>query len=72
MINIILIVKANDLSISALVKWILSCLNIHSLSLQRLFEKLNDFLDEIARLKKLRKLDVSAYYYIHDSYNFDD
>ena len=57
MINIILIVKANDLSISALVKWILSCLNIHSLSLQRLFEKLNVFLDEIARLKKLSKLD---------------
>ena len=60
MINIILIVKANDFSISALVKWILStCVNIHDLQITFL-EKPNDFHNEIGRLKKLKKLDVTA------------
>jgi hypothetical protein len=58
MININFILKATDLSISALSKWILSaCLNIHTLSLYSP-KKPNGFRDEIARLKKLKELKV--------------
>jgi hypothetical protein len=47
-------------SISALAKWILSvCLNIHYLQIQ-FFELPNGFHNDIARLKKLKKLDVSV------------
>ncbi len=55
------ILKASDFSISALVKWILAaCLNIHTLSLCLNWETPNSFRDEIVRLKKLKKLDVTT------------
>jgi hypothetical protein len=61
-ININLILKATDFSISALVKWVLSaCLNIHTLRLYSKFVKLNGFHDEIARLQKLKELHISPF-----------
>jgi hypothetical protein len=61
MMKINFILKASDLSFSALAKWILSfCLNIHDLSLNIQLKKLNCLHNEIARLKKLKKLDVKA------------
>ena len=60
MITINFILKSHGFSISALVKWILSaCVNIHDLQITFL-EKPNDFHNEIRRLKKLKKLDVTA------------
>jgi hypothetical protein len=52
--------KSHDFSISALVQWIFSvCLNIHTLQID--FHELpNGLHKEIARLKKLKKLDVTA------------
>ena len=60
MMTIDFIFKSHGFSISALVKWILSaCLNIHTLQLK--FPKQpKSFLNEIGRLTKLKKLDVSA------------
>jgi hypothetical protein len=64
MININLIFKASYFPISALVKWTLSaCLNIHTLSLYSIFVELNGFAlhNEIARFKKLKEVNISAY-----------
>jgi uncharacterized membrane protein YciS (DUF1049 family) len=58
MININFILKTSDFSLSVLVKWILSvCLDIHAL---RLSYFSNDCHNEIARLKKLKKLEIWA------------
>jgi hypothetical protein len=60
MIKIYFIFKSHDLSISALVGWIFSaCFNIHSLKLE-LPKQPIEFHNQIARLKKLKELDVSA------------
>jgi hypothetical protein len=62
MMNINFILKVSDFSVSALVRWIFSvCINIHTLTLEVQLEKSNGFSNEIARLKKLKKLDVSAH-----------
>jgi hypothetical protein len=63
MININFILKASDFlfSISALVKWILSVsLNVHTLRLEVQSEMPKGFYNEIAPLKKLKKLKVKA------------
>ena len=60
MMTIDFIFKSHGFSISALVKWILSaCLNIHTLQL-KFPNQPKSFLNEIGRLTKLKKLDVSA------------
>jgi hypothetical protein len=52
--------KVHDLSISELVKWILSvCLNIQTLQID-FPQNPNSFSNEIARLKKLKKLNLTA------------
>ena len=62
MMAINFILKSHDFSISVLVKWILStCVNIHALKIKFVI-KPKRFLNEIARLKKLKKLDYSADY----------
>ena len=54
------ILKLHEFSIPALAKWILSvCLNIHTMRVDILKES-NDFFNEIARLKELKKLEVKA------------
>ena len=59
MIKINFIFNVHNFSISAIVKWILSaCLNIRSLS--GMLDKTNVFLNEIARLKKLKEIKVMA------------
>jgi hypothetical protein len=60
MMKIHFILKLHDLSIPALAKWILSvCLNINYLQIR--YDELPQGLhNEIARLKKLKKLDVFA------------
>ena len=61
MINVNFILKASNLSISALAKWILSvCLNIHILRLNIQSKKLNCLHNEIGRLKNVKLLDVQA------------
>jgi hypothetical protein len=59
-VKINFIFKVDDLSISALVEWALSVgLNVYHLQIE--FPNLPDgFHNEIARLKKLKKLDVKA------------
>ena len=54
------ILKSHDFPISEIVEWILPvCLNIHTLKIG--FHKLpNDMHNDIASLKKLKKLDVSV------------
>ena len=60
--NISFILKASDFPISALIKWILSTsLSIHTLRLYSKFVELNGLHNEIARLKKLKELMISAY-----------
>ena len=61
MMKINFILKSHDFSISVLVKWILSaCSNIHDLQIKLPYQE--SFLDEIGRLKKLKKLNVTAYH----------
>jgi hypothetical protein len=61
MMKINFIAKVHVLSIPALAKWILPvCLNIHTLTLYMDWETSNSIHDEIARLKKLKKLDVTV------------
>jgi len=61
MMNIDFILKAQDLSIPALAKWIFSvCLNIHTLRLSGMSKKLNCLHYEIVRFKKLKILNVNA------------
>jgi hypothetical protein len=58
MININFILKTSDFSISVIVKWILPvCSNIHTLRLSGISIGCHD---EIARLEKLKKLEVWA------------
>jgi len=58
MIKINFILKSHEFSISVLVDWIFSvCLNIHTL---RLSGYSNGCHNEIARLKKLKKLEIWA------------
>jgi hypothetical protein len=58
MMKINFILKAHDFSISVVVKWILSaCLNIRTLMLSDIP---HSFRNEIARLKKLKELQLSA------------
>ena len=60
MMKINKILKSHDFSISALVKWILSaCSNIHALKI-KLPNQPKSFLNEIGRLKKLKKLNVTT------------
>jgi hypothetical protein len=60
LMKIYLILKWHDLSISALIAWILSaCFNIHTLKLE-LPKQPIELHNQIARLKKLKELDVSA------------
>ena len=62
MMKINFILKSHDFSISVLVKWILSaCSNIHDLQI-KLPKQPKSFLNEIRRLKKLKKLNVTAYH----------
>ena len=59
MMKINFILKSHDFSISALVKWILSaCSNIHDLQIE--LPNQESFLNEIGRLKKLKKLNVTT------------
>ena len=59
MMKINKILKSHDFSISALVKWILSaCSNIHALKIK--LPNQESFLNEIGRLKKLKKLNVTT------------
>ena len=61
LMNINLISKVYDVSISALAKWIFPvCLNIHTLTLDMNCDTSNGFHNEIGCLKKLKKLDVTA------------
>jgi hypothetical protein len=53
--------KSKDFSISVLARWILSvCLNIHTIEVKFPIQ-LNGLFNEIGRLKKLKKLDVTVY-----------
>ena len=59
MMKINKILKSHDFSISALVKWILSaCSNIQDLQIE--LPNQESFLNEIGRLKKLKKLNVTT------------
>ena len=59
MMKINFILKSHDFSISALVKWILSaCSNIQDLQIE--LPNQESFLNEIGRLKKLKKLNVTT------------
>jgi hypothetical protein len=61
MIKMKFILKTSDFPISALIKWILSvCFNIHTLKLEVQSEMPNTFHNEIAPLKKLKKMKVKA------------
>jgi hypothetical protein len=54
------ILKSPDFSVSVLVEWIISvCLNIHTLKIE-FPQHPNSFHNKIARLEKLKKLDVMA------------
>ena len=60
-VKINLIIKSYDFPISALVDWILSiCLNIHTLRLPMSYRKPNTFHNGIARLNKLKELEVTG------------
>jgi hypothetical protein len=59
MININFFLKAHDFSVPVLAKWILSeCINIHTLKMSRISKIVNCCHNEIARLKKLKKIEV--------------
>ena len=61
MMEINLISKLHDFSILVLAQLILTvCSNIHTLTLTVKWETSNDFHNEIARLKKLKNLEVTA------------
>jgi hypothetical protein len=61
MMKINFILKSHIFPISEIVEWILSvCLNIHTLTLPINWETPNSLHNEIARLKKLKKLDVTV------------
>ena len=61
MMKINLISKLHDFSILVLAQLILTvCSNIHTLTLTVKWETSNDFHNEIARLKKLKNLEVTA------------
>jgi hypothetical protein len=59
MMKINFILKSHDFPIPALTKWILSvCLKVHTVQVQ--FPQQPQFRNEIGRLNRLKKLDVSA------------